>query len=217
MANEEKQAKREKRENGESRNGNGASHAPQTQAAPTAETFPDRIPKKIGGFVFDVDVVVRPGHVLSHKEAYFFNVARAAYIGSAYGDVLKANKAADRKDDEGHIIGPMSDEELRNHFAAYQAGYEWSPRGEGAGLDPVEAEIRKIAASQLTTALRAKNKTLQGLPKEVREGAIQKWIATYRTQLEVQAKRNLEEASALLSDDFLAGLEVRDLSASAPA
>lgn len=205
---------RQERAHAQAQAANAPPHSPANGAATANPTFPTTVSRKLKGRIFDVPFKPdwTPGHVLSYDEALFINVARAGYITSAYSDVYEGMIAKDR---EG---GPLSDKEITTHFHDYALSYEWSPRGDGSTLDPVEAEMRKIARNELTHQLKTINRTLVGLPKEKQAEALSLYMTKHERRLRQTAEANITQAQSFGDMDFLAQIGAPELKqASKPA
>ena len=168
-------------------------------------TFPSTVSRVLQGIVIEAPARFKPGQKLTYEEALFASNAHVAAARSAYEDRARANLDPNRTaGDPPKKVGPMTDAEFRADWAAYEEAYRWSPRGDATILDPVEAEVRKIGRSELELALKQRKRTLQGLSKEDREAALQKYLAKHRGRLEKAAKANIAAATANVSEDFLA-------------
>lgn len=180
---------------------NGASPSTLTPKLPTSVT------RRLRGHTFEVPFKPEwvEGHALTADEALFINSARISFMLSAYGDVV--TKLTD-KEREG---GPLSEDEVQAHAREYFSNYEWQPRSESVPLDPVEAEIRRLAWVEITHQARAKGKTTAGVTREVKQAATDKYLERHFARLKEAAEANLANAAEFGDEDFLAEIGVRDL------
>lgn len=176
--------------------GNGAAPAPDESQ------FPSSIVRVLQGVTIEAAPRFRPGHKLTYAEALFASTALVAAARSAFEDAARNMLDPDRVDDEGKKIGAATKEQVQAAWANYYNEYEWSARGDSTPLDPVEAEMRKIARSEIQTALKAAGKKIDG--KDKWDFAIGSQIKKHEGRLRKQAEANIKAATANVSEDFLA-------------
>lgn len=187
---------------------NGDASAKTDAAAPSEYTE-----RRLRGMIFKFPNRFKVGQVLTAEDALLCNSARASLIASGFSDRLAAmldpNRTEKQEDGTEKKLGRATDREIYEKFTAYEENYVYNPRGDSTPLDPVEAEIRKIARSKLTAGLKAKGLTLQGLPKEEQDNALNLYITKHREKLEKEAKKILAEAEASLDDDIIGKIGAR--------
>lgn len=171
-----------------------------------AGEFPNATQRTLRGVVLNIPVTVRPGDTISYDDALFYNVARAGYIHSAFTDYQK-----NRKDEKGDPIPFPEGDALIAAFNEYAANWTYQPRGEGASVDPVVAEMRKIARNEITVGLKQKGRTLIGSTKDVWDAAIEKYLEKHGDRVRKTAEKNLKTAGDAITEDFLASIESREV------
>lgn len=174
-------------------------------AAASTDQFPSTIVRTLQGVTIEAPTKFKPGHVLSYEEALFASTAWVAAARSAFEDQAKAMRSEDRTDADGKKLKPATDDEVRTAWAGYYEDYVWSPRGEATPVDPIEAEMRRIARSEITIGLKKKNLAWPA-EKDRKEFMLNAYTQKHEARLRKQASDNLNKVPDL-DDSFLAAIQ----------
>ena len=114
---------------------------------------------RIQGSVFSVPLRYSPGHVLTEGEASAMNQTFCENIRNNLAPRIK------KEADEGK---PFDASEWQRHVNEYAQSYEFGVHAIQTRLDPLDAEIKRIALATVKEALKAGllNKTFTGKAKD---------------------------------------------------
>lgn len=215
---ETKQSRRQRGEDQE-QSTNYTDHTNPTTAPTASIGFPKAREVTIQGAKVVLPCKYFPGQTLDEDAALFASTMHHAAAMSAFGDRAKVLKDGKRQKDDPTVweIEPHTPEQISAAALDYYNSYEWGPRGVAEVLDPTEREMRRIAKSEIETALRARGKTLHKVDKNQIEASIKGYLEVEEARIRAQAEDNLKRAVNLVPNALLDSLIPKEAPAAAAA
>ncbi len=125
----------------------------------------------IQGVQFTVPQPYSAGHEINEGEAHALNQVMAENIRNNFSAQIKSAK------EEGKTIGQAE-------LDAYVANYKFGVRSGGVRVDPVTAEMNRLAKAGVIAAIKAKNIDVKSVPKEHLAKLVEQAAPRFRAKAE---------------------------------